>query len=155
MPRLTMQETVNAPPARTFAAFSDLRNAAENISAIKRLEILTDGPVGQGTRFKEARMMFGREATETMAITQWSPDAPTPAYAIGGDTCGARFESVFRFHPADGGRSTRVEFEMSMQAVTLFAKIMMPLSKLLMGPMMRKCLLADVRDMKRVAEAPQ
>ena len=73
MARLAISETVNAPLGRTFEAFSDLRSAEKNISGIKRLEILTDGPIGKGTRFKETRVMFGREATETMEVTQWEP----------------------------------------------------------------------------------
>ncbi|HVP72556.1 MAG TPA: SRPBCC family protein [Phycisphaerales bacterium] len=151
MARLAISETVNAPLGRTFEAFSDLRSAEKNISGIKRLEILTDGPIGKGTRFKETRVMFGREATETMEVTQWEPRGSPASYAIGGDSCGARFETIFRFHPERQGAATRVEMEMTVKAMSLFAKVMSPLSKLMMGPM-KKSIAGDLADMKRVAE---
>lgn len=151
MPQLNFSEIVNAPPRRAFDAFSDLRNADKNVGAIKKIEILTDGPIDKGTRFRETRIMFKRECTETMEVTQWNPQAAPPSFAIGGESCGARFETTFRFHPERSGQTTRVEVEMSMKAVSLFAKIMSPLSKLMIGSM-RKCVSSDVADIKRLLE---
>ena len=51
---------VDAPPEVVFAHASDFRRAPEFITAIAKMEILTSGPVGAGTRFRETRMMFGR-----------------------------------------------------------------------------------------------
>jgi hypothetical protein len=151
MPTITVFETVNAAPAATFAAFGDLPNAERMISSIKKLEILTDGPVGKGTRFRETRTMFGRDAIEVMEITEWHPHASPPSYTVHGDSCGMLFDSTFRFHPENGGRSTRVEFEMRTKAVSLFAKLMAPMS-FVMSRAMKKCLLADLADMKRHLE---
>ena len=151
MPRIILNEIVNAPPRRAFEAFSDLRNADKNVSAIKKIEILTEGPIGRGTRFRETRIMFKRDCTETMQVTQWNPQAAPPSYGIGGESCGIRFETTFRFYPERSGQATRVELEMTMKAVSLFAKIMSPLSRMMMGSM-RKCVSADVADVKRLLE---
>ena len=151
MPTVTVSEVVNAPPTATFAAFSDLPNADKMIEAIRKLEILTEGPVGKGTRFRETRTMFGRDATEIMEITAWNPQGSPPSYTVHGESCGTTFDTTFYFHSENGGRSTRVEFKMVTRPVTLFAKVMSPMAFLMSG-MMKKCFLAELGDMKRHIE---
>src|SRR6185436_15068203 len=91
---------VAADPARTFATFTDLRNAATNVRGIKKIEVLTEGPIRAGTQFLETRSMFGNEAIETMEITAF--DSPR-FYSVGCDSYGARFDTTFRFSPEAGG----------------------------------------------------
>lgn len=144
---VTSSIEVKATPERTFAAFTDLRNAAGRVRGIKKLDVLTEGPIGKGTRFRETRVMFGREATEEMEITDFQPGR---SYTVGGISCGAEFATTFRFVPADGG--TRVDIEMAIRPISLFAKLMSPLSGMMMGPM-KKCVETDMDDMRKIAEA--
>ena len=69
MTTFTVKKHVNAPPELVFAKASDFANAPSFIGAIKKVEILTPGPIQAGTRFKETRVMFKREATEEMEVT--------------------------------------------------------------------------------------
>src|SRR5262245_42984417 len=92
----TMSKHVNATPQRAFEIFADLRRATERIRGIKRVEILTEGPVGKGTRFRETRIMFGRECTETMEFTDYQPGR---SYTVGCDSCGVVWAHTFRFLP--------------------------------------------------------
>ncbi|MFN0011712.1 MAG: SRPBCC family protein [Phycisphaerales bacterium] len=147
MPSLTIQRTVNAPAQRAFAHFSDLANVPAMIPAIKKLEILTPGPVGKGTRFRETRIMFGKEATETMEITAFEPPR---SYTVEGHSCGSLYATTFSFEPA-GSAATLVTMHFSCHAQTLTAKLMIPLSFLLMG-VMRKALESDMDAMKAAAE---
>lgn len=147
MATVTSSIEVKATPERTFAAFTDLRNAAGRVRGIKKLDVLTDGPIGKGTRFRETRVMFGREATEEMEITDFQPGK---SYTVGGISCGAEFATTFRFTPASGG--TRVEFELAFRPVSVFAKLMAPLSGMMMGPM-KKVVEQDMDDMRKIAEA--
>lgn len=64
---------IAAPRAEVFEAFADLTNLANTVKAITQVELLTEGPIGVGTRFKETRVMFGKEASEIMEITQFKP----------------------------------------------------------------------------------
>ncbi len=148
MPSLTIERTVNAPAAHVFARYTDLPNAAAMIPAIKKLDILTPGPVGKGTRFRETRVMFGKEATETMEITAFDPPR---AYTIEGDSCGSHYSTTFTFAPAGGGAATRMTMHFVCRAQTLTAKLLAPLSLLMMG-FMRKALEGDVDAMKAAAE---
>src|SRR5688572_33479941 len=122
MPQLNFSEIVNAPPRRAFDAFSDLRNADKNVGAIKKIELLTDGPIAKGTRFRATRVMFKRECTETMEVTQWNPQAAPPSFAIGGESGGARIETMIRVHLAGSAHATRVASAVGMKAVTPIAE---------------------------------
>ena len=94
----TATKRINAPLEIVWEVMSDLENAADRIDAIVKLEILTEGPVGQGTRFKETRIMFKKEATETMEITAWDPPN---SYTTEADGCGCHYTSVITCE-ADG-----------------------------------------------------
>ena len=52
MVKYTIEQYVNAPRERVFATATDLRRAPEVISGIQSLEVLTEGPIRKGTRFR-------------------------------------------------------------------------------------------------------
>ena len=141
-----MTKRVDADPASVFDVFSDMENAAHHVRGIERIEMLTDGPVGVGTRFKETRIMFKREATEEMEFTAWDPGR---SFTLGCEACGCRYETTFRFEPDGGGTLVRVETE--YEPVTFLSKLMMPFGKLMMGPM-KKCIDNDLEDLKALIE---
>ena len=147
MGQFVVSRTMAAAPSVVFERFADLRNAAKHIDAITRLEVLTDGPIGVGTRFRETRVMFKKEHTEEMEIVEFTKDK---SYTVRCDSCGARYETQIRFDATpDGG--TRVAMHMSWQALTFFAKLMSPLGRLMAGTM-RKCLTQDMDDLAKVIE---
>lgn len=144
---ITCTTRIEAPLEKVFEACSDMRRAPERIKAIKRLEVLTDGPIGKGTKFRETRVMFGKEATETMEITAFDPPR---SYTVEAGSCGAHF--VSRFDLVPDGTGTRVEFTMSAKPVSLFAKVMSPLSAVMMGSM-KKMIQQDLDDIKAAVES--
>jgi hypothetical protein len=147
MAKLELTVDVAAPPERTFAVFTDLEKAPETVDGIVKLELLTEGPVGAGTRFRETRIMFKRECTEEMEITEFEPGE---RYAVEAETCGSHFRTVFTFAPS--GEGTRVTMTTGTKALTFFAKLMSPLGGLMMGPV-KKVMLADMEALKAAAEA--
>lgn len=140
---------VNAPQARVFAVFSDFSKTAGRIKGIKRVEMLSSGPVGLGTKFRETRSMFGKETTETMEVVEFNPPV---SYALGATSCGVEIRSMIRFEGAGAAR-TVVRFELDVTPVTLFAKIMSPITGRMMRGMMEKCIRDDLGDLKRFVEA--
>ena len=146
MRTFTFSRTVAAPPARVFEVFTDLRNAPGRIKAILKLDVLTDGPVGKGTRFRETRKMFGKEATETMEITDFQPGR---SYTVRAESCGARYTTMFAFAPAGAG--TRVDMTFTIESLTFWAKLFSPLMGLMSG-VIRKCFEADLADLQAAAE---
>lgn len=146
--KLVIEETIGAPIHQVFELFTDLSHAADHIQSIKKLEVMGKGPVGKGTRFRETRVMFGKEATEEMEITGFDPPR---SYSVEATSCGAQFVTVYRFE--GGQRETRVTMEMNTRPLSLMAKVTGPAMGLLMKGTMRKAMCADHADLKRVAEA--
>ena len=143
---LTLNRTVDASVANVFRVYSDFGNAAERIDGIQKIEILTDETVGVGTRFRETRIMFGRESTEEMEITEFEPNKK---YTVEAFSCGAHFQTVFRFEP--NGNSTNVQMELNTRSVSLLAKLMSPLGFLMAGSM-KKMFASDIDQLKQYCE---
>ncbi len=140
---------IEAPPEDVFRAASDVRGWPEAISGITGVEVLTEGPIGLGTRFRETRVMFGRPATEEMEFLAFDPPR---SYLVGCDSHGCRYRSLFSFEAEEGG--TRVEMEFEAVPLTFMAKIM----SFIMKPMMKsmhKIMRQDLEDLKAAIEARQ
>ena len=127
---IELSQHVDAPPDRCFAVWTDFEHAAQIIDAIKKIEVLTPGPVGVGTKFAQTRTMFGKASTETLEVTGYEPDRSVTVEA---ESCGARYVCVFTFTP--DGAGTRVRLTVDTQARTLLAKLMAPLGCLMAGTM--------------------
>jgi hypothetical protein len=112
----------------------------------EKVELLTNGPVGEGTKFRETRVMHGREATEEMTFANFRPNR---GYHLTAHNYGVAYLSTHEFEPADGG--TRLTISFSGKPQTFFAKLMTPMAYFMQG-MVRKCLEDDLRDLKKAAE---
>ncbi len=142
-----LTRTVEAPCAEVFRVFTDFARLPERIPDIKKVEMLTDGPVGVGSRFRETRVLFKKEATEVMEVTAFEADR---LITLGCDSCGCHYEMTHRFTPQGDG--TRVEFEVKTEARSFFARLMKPLAALMMGAM-KRCIEKDIDALKSAVEA--
>jgi len=146
--RISVDTHIAAPVEMVFALCTDFKNAPGRIKGIKKIELLNDEPVGVGLRFRETRIMFGREASEEMEITSFEPNR---SYTLGCNSCGCVYTSVLRFQPDNGGTKLTMDFD--AKPVTFMAKLMTPLGWLMQGTM-RKCVQQDLDDIKAYAEEP-
>lgn len=147
MATIQISTTVNAAPEHVFEVFSDIEKAPERVEGIVKLELLGEGPVGKGTRWRETRVMFKKEATEEMWFAAFDPPR---SYVVQADSCGADYYTTFTFQPE--GEGTKVDMEVLAKPRTLGAKLMWPLGALFAGTM-KKAMQKDIDDLKRVAEA--
>ena len=145
---MSITKHIAAPTAEVFHCLTDVHNWSETVSGITNVEVLTDGPIGKGTRFKETRIMFKKEATEEMEIVDWQEGK---SYTIECESCGARYRS--RFDVAPQGDGSDVTMTMETQPLSFMAKLMAPLGKLMEGTM-RKCIEKDLDDVKERLENP-
>src|SRR5881392_3265746 len=66
------QVTINGSKAAIWAAITNIENASETISGIKKIEVLEKPANGLvGLRWRETRMLFGKPA----AVEKWITDA--------------------------------------------------------------------------------
>ncbi|MGH3356323.1 MAG: SRPBCC family protein [Nocardioidaceae bacterium] len=94
MTSVTARRAVDAPTDRVWALATDVPRWPETISGISRIEMLSEGEFGPGTRWRETRTMFGREATEEMWVSTVDPGR---SYTVEADSHGAHYVSTFTF----------------------------------------------------------
>ena len=138
---MTCTETIDAPRAAVFAR-------STNISGITRIERVTEGPFGVGTRFRETRVMMGKEATEEFEVTEVVQDEH---YTMAAESCGTKYLSTFRFADAPGG-GTAVTLEFEGTPQTMIAKVMGAAMGPMMKKMMRKAIAQDMADLRAAGE---
>ncbi|MBT8143339.1 MAG: SRPBCC family protein [Gammaproteobacteria bacterium] len=147
MPSFTVTRRIDRPRAEVFEVFTDFDSMPQRIDGIANIEILTQGPVGEGTRWRETRKMFGnKSATEEMEITGFEPER---SYTVEADSHGTHYRSVYNFDAV--GHSTDVTCTFEAKPVSLMAKVMSPLGVVMMGAT-KKIMAADIDDLKRVVE---
>ena len=127
---------------QVFDAISDLEHAADRIQGIQKIEVLTGGPMAKGTRWRETRMMFKKECTEEMEITEFDPPH---GYRVGAQGCGCLYDTRFSVTP--DGDETIVEMSFQATPTTFMGKLMLPLGKLMQGTM-KKMINQDLNDLK-------
>ena len=148
MASVSLVRHINAPVEEVFARGTDFANAANVVSSIIEMEMLTDGPTRKGTRFRETRMMFGREATETMEVLEFDP---ARGYVLGAESHGSRYRTTFRYTEANGGTDLEMTFEAT--PLSFVAKIMSVFMKGMMNKMVTKECGKDLDELKAAIEA--
>lgn len=138
---------INAPIDKVFDVFADIKNAESRIEGISKIEILSEVKSGVGTRWRETRVIFGKEATEEMEISKLEKNK---MYEVVAASNGAEYRTIFDFKEVNGG--TKVEMIFEGKPVSLMAKLMTPLGFLFKG-MTKKLLQKDMDDLKEFIEA--
>ena len=146
MASVTVEKIINAPRETVFAKASDFESAANMVSDIVEVEILTEGPIGKGTRFKETRIFWGKKATEIMEIVAFEPNS---SYQLQANSHGARYLTTFNF--VAEGEATKVSMFFEATPLSFFAKVMSIFSKAMMNSV-RKAVEKDLDDLKKACE---
>lgn len=135
---------IEQPVERVWQAITDIENCQSMISGIIGLEVLYQ-PDNQfvGLKWKETRLMFGKEATETM----WVTDAvENKYYQTRAESHGSVY--ISRLSVENQGIGTVLTMEFTGQAQSLIMKIL----SLLMTPFMKKPMVnmldQDLQDIK-------
>ena len=112
---------ISRSPKEVFDFITSSDNAPKVVQSVKSMVKLTEGPVRVGTRYRETRLMAGKEQHAELEVVAYEPNQK---YAMKNVTDG--IETVYRytFHPeADG---TRVDLVCEVKAGGL-KKLMLPL----------------------------
>jgi carbon monoxide dehydrogenase subunit G len=144
---MTVERDVAAPAETVWALVTDLDRTNAVVSAITALERTDDGSgFGVGTAWRETRVMFGRESTESMAVTEIDEGR---SYVVESLSRGVLYRSVMRIEPnADG---CHLVWDFGAEAQSTSAKLMSVIGKLFEGST-KKALLKDLEDIAAAAE---
>ncbi|WP_411075471.1 SRPBCC family protein [Streptomyces sp. cmx-4-7] len=99
---VVVERRVAASPGRVWEAITDLPDLPRVLTGVRKVEVLTPGGFGVGTRWRETRRTLGREATEEMTVTACEPP---DRYVTVADSHGTRYVSELTLTP-DGTGST-------------------------------------------------
>jgi hypothetical protein len=139
---------IEAPIRRVFDLFTDIEHAAERVSGIKRVEMLTPGSFGLGTRWRETREVFGRRDSAKMEVIAFERYR---TYTLSHYKAGVHVEIVFSFEPENTG--TRVTIEFTLDGTGLPPGLLTPLSWAIAGKV-QHVLNRDLTDLKDCLERP-
>lgn len=138
---------IDAPISQVFAVNADIPNAPAFIKDVVAVEPLTDQPVGLGYKWKETRVMFGKEASETMWITAFDPPS---GYVVEAESHGCHYTTTIALSELADDR-TRVTISFVCEPITRLAKIMSPMM-VFMSKQIAKCFERDLADIKAHCE---
>jgi carbon monoxide dehydrogenase subunit G len=145
-----LTQHIHAAPDKVWAVISDIPGSAATLSGIDAVQMLSDGPYGEGTRWKETRTMMGRSETVEMWVAQVDPPRSTTVKALQG---GADYTSRFSLAERDGGTDLTLTFAADVVKPTVLSKITMALFGKLGMSITRKALAKDLAEIAAKAES--
>ena len=146
----TLTQHINAAPEKVWAVISDIPGSAATLSGVDAVQMLSDGPYGEGTRWKETRTMMGRQETVEMWVSQADPPRSTTVKALQG---GADYTTHFALNGRDGGTDLTLTFGATVLKPTILSRITMALFGKIGMSMTRKALGKDLAEIAAKAES--
>ena len=148
--KISLTQHVNAPADKVWAVISDIPGSAATLSGIDSIQMLSDGPYGEGTRWNETRTMMGRSETVEMWVAQSEPLRSTTVKALQG---GADYTSRMTLAARDGGTDLTMTFGADLVNPTRMSKLAMALFGKLGLRITRKALAKDLAEIAAKAES--
>jgi len=147
---LTVTHSTHAQPQDVWAVMTDIEGSAEVLSGVKAIERLDDGSgFGEGLRWRETRVMLGREAVEEMQVT--AVDLETRSYVVEARSGGTHYRSTLSVTPADAGSVITMTFGADPDGPV--QKVLAATLGRLFAGATRKALQQDLVDIAAAAEA--
>ena len=144
MSKTTVRRSIQASPELVFRTISQIDEFQKAIPGIVDVEILSDQRSGVGTRFKETRLMRGKEASTVLEVTELMENERIRLVA---DAHGTVWDSVFTVAPEANG--TVLTLTMRAKPYKFLPKLLNPLMK----GIVQKALEQDMDEVKSFCEA--
>ena len=145
MANVTVTRRIDAPADVVFRAVADVEQFSQAVPGILRVEFLSEVKSGVGARFRETRMMMGREASTELEITEYVENERVRIVSEAG---GALWDTVFSVAPDGGGTELKMVMDARPQATS--ARMTVPL---ILGTV-RKAVEQDMDAVKSFCERP-
>lgn len=146
MSRINLSISINATPEAVFAVISDFENSPDRIDWFEKVEMLTDGPVRVGTKWRETRRMKNKQSVEEWKMTAFESPNHFSAYC---DSQGYDVEWTMRVSPEGDG--SRLTWDMTTKPRTFVGKLLTPVEWLMLG-MMKTITRKDLESTKAYIE---
>ncbi|MEQ3515657.1 SRPBCC family protein [Pseudoalteromonas sp. BZB3] len=143
---MNVQQSIIIPAKKeqVWRVISDIRHAHQHISAIKSLVIIEQPKEGlKGLKWQETRAIFGKDAAETMWITESQTNV---FYKTKAQNHGCDYYSEMKI--VEGKNQCELIMGFTGVPQSLFAKIMAKLMSRFMTEQLKKTMQADLKDIK-------
>lgn len=146
--RVSTEISINADKAAVWKAITDIENSARMISGINKIEVI-DKPAATfaGLKWKETRTLFGKEATETMWVTEAKENE---FYATRAESHGSVY--ITKRSLEHSGERTRLTTTFEGLPQTLAARLLSFLMAPLIKGSIMKSLAQDHQEIKNYIE---
>ena len=140
---------IEKPLEDVWRVITDFRNCSNYIQSIKSIEVI-DEPTDTliGFKWKETRVLFGKEATETMWITHCIENE---YYQTRAESHGSVYLSKVAVERI--GENTRLTMSFSSEPQTFFVKLISLCMGFLIKGSMKKAIVKDLNDIKKHLES--
>ena len=145
MANVTVTRRIDAPADVVFRTVAHVEQFSQAVPDILRVEFLSEVKSGVGARFRETRMMMGREASTELEVTEY---VENDRVRIVSEAGGALWDTVFTVAP--DGEGTELKMVMDARPQTLSARMTVPL---VIGTV-RKAVEEDMDAIKSFCERP-
>jgi len=144
---ITVSEEIDAPRERIWNVITDIDSWADTIAGIVSIEVINRPEAGiVGLKWREKRVLFGKEAAETMWI---SAAEPNRWYETTAENHGAIYST--RLSMDDSNDKVILTMTFSAKPTTIASKLFSLIGFMFNGTM-RKMPQKDLTDIRRVAE---
>ena len=143
MARVVVTKSIAAPPQKVFETVAHIEEFSQVVPEITKIEFLTEQRTGVGTRFRETRLMKGKEASTELEVAEYDPPQRVRIVA---DSHGTVWDTVFHVTPTETG--AELEMVMDANAYKLLPKLMNPF----ICGMIKKFIEADMDAVKEHCE---
>jgi len=146
---LSASVEIGKPLKEVWKVITDFKNCPTYIKSIVNLEII-DQPKDTlvGFKWRETRVMFGKEATETMWITD---SVENEYYQTRAESHGSIY--ISRLSIERIGHITKLTMSFSSEATTFLVKLVSLLMGFMIKGSMRKAINKDLTDIRTYLES--
>jgi len=145
---ITVGVEIDSPKSNVWAAIIDIDNCMDMISGILDIKILHKPEEGLvGLKWTEKRKMFGKEASETMWITDCQDEE---YYSTRAENNGAVYSTTLAVSEIDN--KTRLTMSFSDSSDSIFIKVVSSIMGIFIKKSMIKMLEKDLADIKEFVE---
>lgn len=121
-PAFTGKTTIDCPISEVFDFISDLRNGPKMNEDILSVEKLTEGPIGVGSKFKETKVIRGRNTEAMIEVVLFEANK---AFSAQSEVNGLKV--TYHYQLSEGNNGTIVKFQCELKTSGLIMTLTKPL----------------------------
>ncbi|MGH2393355.1 MAG: SRPBCC family protein [Candidatus Limnocylindria bacterium] len=141
---VTATVRIEATPERVAAVEFDPERDPDWIGGVDRVERITPPPLGLGSEVRRLGGFLGRPIEWVMQVQAFEPASHLGMHALKSPF---PMDVDYQLQPLDGGRATQASIRIRGEGRGMYG-----LPGPLMGPMVRRSVLGDLKRLKRIVE---